>query len=133
MNIESQHGLRNVSMSQSSVSQSPSSSSLSLSHLQPISALRVIKKRELYLYKEKYHASSLVYNIFCAYICIYIVTRISIGYMLFSVITLVYVLYIYIYHKVVLVVCGRKIKNSWLNPVFFYQSSKLPYAKILDT
>ena len=34
--------------------------------------------------------------------------------------------------KVVLVVCGRKIKNSWLNH-FFYQSSKLPDAKVLDT
>ena len=47
-------------------------------------------------------------------------TRIRIGYVLFSVITLVYVRYfawyLVISRKVVLVVCRRKIKNSWLNP-----------------
>ena len=57
------------------------------------------------------------------YIYIYILKRISIGYMLFSVITLVYVhhfaWYLVISRKVVLVVCGRKIKNLWLNPFFF--------------
>ena len=34
--------------------------------------------------------------------------------------------------KVVLVLCGEKIKNSCLN-TFFYQSSKLSYVKVLDT
>ena len=37
-----------------------------------------------------------------------------------------------IYRKIVLAVCERKIKNPWLNP-FVYQSSKLPYANVLDT
>ena len=32
--------------------------------------------------------------------------------------------------KVVLGVCGRKIKNSWLNPFFFHQSSKLAYVYV---
>ena len=34
--------------------------------------------------------------------------------------------------NVVLVLCGKKIKNSQLSP-FFYQSSKLLYVKVLDT
>ena len=42
------------------------------------------------------------------------------------------IVWLVIYGKVVLVECRRKIKNSWLNP-FFYQNSKLPYAKVLDT
>ena len=42
-------------------------------------------------------------------------------------------IYSVISRKVVLVVCGRKIKNSSLNPFFFNQRSKLPYAKVLDT
>ena len=59
-------------------------------------------------------------------------THISIGYMLFSVITIVMFAILPDIRsaksrKVVLYACGRKIKNSWLNPFFFNQSSKLHY------
>ena len=68
------------------------------------------------------------------YIYMYIVTHISIGYMLFSIITLVYVRHFAWYlvsnmSYIVLVECGRKIKNSWLNPFFFNKVKNYPMQK----
>ena len=66
---------------------------------------------------------------------IYTVTPISIGYILFSVITPVYVRHfawylVVISRKIVLVVCGMKIKNSWLNS-FFLSKFKITVCKCI--